>query len=149
MSNEYHYVMCGLDNVWLKNGFEITETPYGRGVKIANAEALDLAIAKHLTEKPTPLTGAEVRFLRQMLDISQKRFGELLGRTAQTVALWEKSEQIHDDADFLIRHIYRQTKINERDSYVELVDYLNSQDREAYRDGVYFTETAAGWAIAA
>ena len=28
----YHYRECGLRNVWLANGFEQHETPYGPGV---------------------------------------------------------------------------------------------------------------------
>ena len=150
MSNNYHYVQCGLDNVWLTNGFALEETPYGVGVRIDNAEALDRAIAKYLTEKPSPLTGAEARFLRLMLDMSQKRMGELLGgRQAQTVALWEKSERLNDDVDFLLRHIYRQTAINERDGYVALVDFLNAQDRQDHQNGLYLKETGDGWEMAA
>ena len=33
-ANEYHYVECGLPNVWLRNGFEKKQTPYGEGVSI-------------------------------------------------------------------------------------------------------------------
>lgn len=149
MKELYHYVQCGLDNVWLTNGFQIKSTPYGQGVAIDNAEALDRVIAKHLTEKPGRLSGREVRFLRQMLDMSQKRLGELLGKEAQTVALWEKAERVNDDVDFCVRHIYRQAAVNSRQSYVELVDYLNAQDRQEHADGMRFKETDAGWEVAA
>ena len=147
--NLYHYVQSGLDNVWLSNGFRIEATPYGDAVSIDNAEELDRAIAKYLTEKPDPLTGAEVRFLRVMLDMSQKRLGELLGKEAQTVAIWEKSDRVKDDVDFCIRHIYRQTALNSRQTYVELVDYLNSQDRQDHAEGVSFRETSGIWEVAA
>lgn len=115
----YHYVQCGLDNVWLENGFELAETPYGQSVKIDNPAQLDATIAECLTRKPSPLTGREFRFLRLQLDMSQKRVGELLGKEAQTVALWEKSATVNQDVDFMIRHIYRQTAINCRQTYME------------------------------
>ncbi|MFO1417249.1 MAG: hypothetical protein U1E83_01130 [Methylotetracoccus sp.] len=60
--------------------------------------------------------------------MSQKRIGQLMGREAQTVALWEKSEALNSDVDFLIRHIYRSTVLKERRSYIELVDALNDLD---------------------
>lgn len=143
--NSYHYVQCGLDNVWLVNGFKIENTPYGAGVTIADPDALNLAIAEYLTEKPGRLSGQEFRFLRIELDMSQKRIGELLGREAQTIALWEKLPELNADADFLIRHIYRQTKINKRQTYVEMVDVLNNQDRSEHEATLNFEETEKGW----
>ncbi|MGH8474490.1 MAG: helix-turn-helix domain-containing protein [Methylococcales bacterium] len=145
----YHYVQCGLDNVWLQNGFEIVDTPYGKSVKIDNPAQLDAVICEYLTKKAASLTGREFRFLRLQLDMSQKRIGELLGKEAQTVALWEKSEQIGREVDFMIRHIYRQTVINARQTYVELVDYLNGLDRAEQVSQLTFQETENGWKKAA
>ena len=63
--NLYHYVQCGLNNVWLRSGFELQDTPYGKAVSIQNVEGLHEAIAKVLTEKPEQLSGDELRFLRR------------------------------------------------------------------------------------
>ncbi|MDD5037268.1 MAG: hypothetical protein PHE55_21285 [Methylococcaceae bacterium] len=147
--NAYYYVQCGLDNVWLENGFEIVATPYGESVKIDRVDQLNAAIAEDLTQKPGPLTGKEFRFLRIQLDMSQKRIGELMGKEAQTVAIWEKSEKVNQDVDFMIRHIYRQTAINARQTYVELVDFLNALDRTEYQNKRSFHETKDGWKKAA
>ncbi|MBM3451491.1 MAG: helix-turn-helix domain-containing protein, partial [Armatimonadetes bacterium] len=38
---------------------------------------------------PVRLTGAELRFLRRELNLSQRRLAELLGVEEQTVSLWE------------------------------------------------------------
>ena len=144
----YHYLQCGLDNVWLENGFEIMENEYGSFVRIDRADELDRTIAAYLTEKTTPLTGQEFRFLRQQLDMSQKRIGELMGKEAQTVAIWEKSKELNRDVDFLIRHIYRQTVLNERRTYIEMVDHLNHLDREEH-GRLRFLESDNGWTCAA
>ncbi len=146
--NGYHYRECGLDNVWLLNGYELHDTPYGKGVSFVDVEGLDAAIAKALTEKPAPLTGRELRFLRIMLDMSQKSLGELFSKSAQTVALWEKSEALNPEVEYLIRHVYRQTAIDKSDSYVELVQRLNQRDIQDNAP-MHFQATGRGWDKAA
>ena len=143
--NAYHYVQCGLDYVWLQNGFKIVETPYGKSVKIYKPDLLDAAICEHLIEKAEPLSGREFRFLRFQLDMSQKRIGELMGKEAQTVALWEKSERVNQEVNFVIRHIYKQTIIKAKQTYVEMVDHLNSLDRTEHENHLTFEETGNGW----
>lgn len=146
MSDLYHYTGCGLDSIWLINGFEIHDTPYGKGVSIDNVEELHLAIGKQLVDKPRALSGKEFRFLRMGLDMSQKRIGELAGKEAQTIAIWEKSEKLNQDADFLIRHIYKQTVINGHSNYIEMVDHLNDLDEA--ESNTNFKKTESGWCAA-
>ena len=141
--NTYHYTQSGLDNIWLINGFEYHNTSYGKGVSVEDVEGLHKTIAEALTQKPECLTGNEFRFLRIGLEMSQKRIGELVGKEAQTIAKWEKSEKLNQDADFLIRHIYRQTMINHHENYIEMVDYLNNLDQESFT--TEFRRTEDGW----
>ena len=52
---DYHYVECGLPNVWLRNGFEKKQTPYGEGVSISDIErlrSLDIEWHEKLTLTP-------------------------------------------------------------------------------------------------
>ena len=142
--SKYHYTQCGLDNVWLANGFEIDETPYGRGMAIEDVKGLHAAIAAALVDKPGKLSGKEFRFLRSELDLSQARLGELMGREAQTVAGWEKKLEVGDTADFLLRHIYKQT-MGGCQSYVDMIDHLKQLDIDAYRGELAFKETEKGW----
>lgn len=103
----YHYTMCGLDNVWLENGYTETDTPYDKAVKIEDADELDRAIAMALVDKPEPLSGKEFRFLRQQLGMSQADVGSLLGSTDQTIARWEKGTiDLPVTADKLFRVIF-------------------------------------------
>ena len=46
MKGNYHYTGCGLDNIYLANGFERKVTPYGEGVSIADADGLHEAIGR-------------------------------------------------------------------------------------------------------
>ena len=60
----YHYTDGGLRNVWLVNGYEIRQTPYGNGVAFHNLDGLTQSICTALTRKAAPLTGAEFRYIR-------------------------------------------------------------------------------------
>lgn len=50
-SDRYHYTECGLDNVYLLNGFEYVETPRGSGAMIKNWKGLHGAIGRHLVRE--------------------------------------------------------------------------------------------------
>jgi putative transcriptional regulator len=147
MNEGYHYTGCGLDNVWLANGYTVHEDVYGTSVEIEDLPGLHRTIGRALANKLAPLTGQELRFLRIEMDLSQRRMGELLGRQAQTVALWEKGENPPENVDYLVRHIYRQF-LGERSVYVEEVDRLRELDQQDYQAGFRFQEGAGGWQAA-
>jgi DNA-binding transcriptional regulator YiaG len=105
VQNRHHYTESGLTNVWLANGFTATKTKYGEGVSIRGVDVLHRAIAQVLANK-SKLTGAEVRFLRKEMGLSQRGLGELLGVTDQAVALWERKGRLPRTADRLLRLIY-------------------------------------------
>ncbi len=76
----YHYTECGLDNVWLENGYEVeTHKNYGDLVCISNPRGLHDAIGRLLVRLPRTLFGSEFRFLRTELDMSQRILAETLG----------------------------------------------------------------------
>lgn len=107
MKRPYHYTECGLDYVYLVDGFDVVETAYGRAVQVANAGKLDRAIALAVVERQNRLAGQEVRFLRGLLDMTQAELGKTLGKDAQTVARWEKGQtEIPSTEDIAIRQIY-------------------------------------------
>ena len=143
-SDGYHYTESGLDNIWLRNGFVIEETPYGEGVGIANVAGLHEAISRDIIDSPHPISGPELRFLRIELDLSQMRFGEYFGRGDQAVAKWEKTGEIPADVDYLLRHIIRQT-LGESTVYTEEVDRLRALDRIDAEERVEFHKSEDSW----
>ncbi|HJT14811.1 MAG TPA: helix-turn-helix domain-containing protein [Dongiaceae bacterium] len=107
MKKPYHYTECGLDYVYLLDGFETIKTAYGRAVRVASAGKLDRAIARIVVRDQNRLTGQEVRFLRGLMDMTQAELGSALGKDAQTVARWEKGKtEIPPTEDIAIRQIY-------------------------------------------
>ena len=87
----YHYTMCGLDFVYLMNGYQEHDTDYGKGISIKRAPELDRSIAAYIIFTPLRLRGQEVRFLRSLLRCSQTRLALYLGVKRLTVARLEGS----------------------------------------------------------
>lgn len=85
-----HYKECGLDNIYLLNGFTKEEYDGEEYVSIADSDGLNTAIAMHIVLHRKAPSGKEIRFLRNQLDMSQADLAELLGVSDQSVARWEK-----------------------------------------------------------
>jgi DNA-binding transcriptional regulator YiaG len=126
----YHYTESGLQNVWLKNGYVIHKTPYGGGASIQDVPGLHRAICSVLTKLPK-LTGAEFRFLRKELEMSQKALATLLGTSEQNVSLWERRGRVPRTTDRLIKLIYLE-KVQKNVKILELIERLNAQDNKEH-----------------
>lgn len=147
--NGFHYRSCGLDNVYLLNGFEVRELGGSESVAIHDLEGLHRAIAEQLIEKPAPLTGNEFRFLRVEMDFSQKALGNLLGVSDQAVANWEKGQtkNIPLSADTLVRLFARERLLKRTGSVFEFVCEMSELDSHVDGERIQLAETAEGWQI--
>ena len=138
----YHYTESGLRNIWLANGFTPQKTEYGEGVSIADVTGLHKVIAKRLIENKPRLSGAEFRFLRKEIGLSQAKLAKLWGYDAQSVALWEKRGSVPVIADRFIRAYYRELSEGNA-QIVEMIERLN--DMDVREDGRFvFEETSRG-----
>lgn len=144
----YHYTESGLDNVWLENGYVVRTHPnYGEGITITNVRGLHQAIGEWIIAQPRPLFGAEFRFLRIELDLSQRRAGELLGTTEQSVAKWEKARAKHvanKSAERLLRLAYAEY-IHGKPEFSVILDRLTQLDAERAERDLHLTRTDALW----
>jgi DNA-binding transcriptional regulator YiaG len=103
-----HYTLCGLNYVYLTNGFRRQETEYGMVTAVDDIEGLRRAIAHDIVHNRAHLSGREVRFLRKELDLSQNGLALCQGVDGQTVARWEKGRtRIPGPADRLLRVLYK------------------------------------------
>ncbi|MEA1649213.1 hypothetical protein UAJ10_09300 [Nitrospirillum sp. BR 11164] len=89
MSDGFHYTQCGLDYVYLRNGYTIHDTEYGKGFSIEKMDELHEVIARAIILSPDRLRGQEVRFLRSMLHLSQSGIAAIVGSSRPAVARWE------------------------------------------------------------
>lgn len=86
------YEACGLDNIWLVDGFEVIKRGDEEMILPEDSDGLHRAIALHLAMFRKPLTGRDIRFIRRAIDMTQPELGHNLGVQAQTVARWEKNQ---------------------------------------------------------
>jgi putative transcriptional regulator len=106
----YHYTESGLDNIFLVDGFTISETDYGKTVSIQETEDLHEQIGRGIVDSPAFITGAEFRFLRLEMDLSQRQLAGLINVDEQAVRRWEKARDkgVRGAAERMIRILYMQ-----------------------------------------
>ncbi|MCP5230311.1 transcriptional regulator [Accumulibacter sp.] len=150
MGDMLKYEDCGLKNIWLANGFRYEDVD-GLGVclEIDDIDGLHRTIGHHLVDYKRRLTGAEIRFLRVEMGMSQKRLGDCLGVDEQSTALWERSKRRPTVAAermlrlMFLEHIHGATRVT------ELIAQWNDTDRQKDEARQVFEETEAGWRLAA
>lgn len=104
-----HYTACGLDTIYLASGYQKREVGGEVYVSVRDVEELHKAIALALVTGRKVLSGAEVRFLRKYLDLTQRGLGELMGISDQSVARYEKGAPLDGPGDGLLRALVMET----------------------------------------
>lgn len=142
----YHYTESGLQNVWLANGYKTRKSDGGQAIAIADASGLHQLIGRHIASRGH-MTGAEFRFLRKELDLSQTRFAHWVGVSEESVSLWERRGRVPKSAARFMQAIYLE-KIDGNVRVGEMVERLANLDREE-AERMVFEDTQAGWREAA
>ncbi|MET1069554.1 MAG: transcriptional regulator [Pseudomonas prosekii] len=133
----YHYVESGLPNVWLSNGFVVKQTAYGESIAITDVKGLHDVIGKVIAAKSSVLTGAEFRFLRKELGLSQESLADIVGLTSQAVAIWEKTDKIPLVNDRYLRGLYLESKTGGAD-LMAAINTINKLDHDLYKLNLEF-----------
>ena len=135
MKNEYHYTLCGLNNIYLLNGYTEYDTPYGKGVSINNIDGLHLAIARDLINAPRRLLPEEFRFLRKEMKCSQGSFGLTIGVNEQTIARIEKGElQPRVAFEAVFRALAAEVLLKEKSEMKALLTDITKQEDELFEE---------------
>lgn len=145
----HHYTECGLDDVYLANGYEWISSPRGKSLKIEDVEGLHIVIGMQIIDEKKALTGPEVRFLRHELCLTQNTLGQIIGVDAQTVARWEKgeSDKVPPAADRLVRLLYREKATGNADIAESLnrIVELDEQIGDQLDRMVFESHRKEGW----
>jgi len=91
--DKYHYRESGLPNVWLYGGGVLQFTCESCGHKsiaIQRESQLVQFIAMKILQRPGPLMGAEIRYLRKVSGLTQEELAERLEVGRPTVNIWER-----------------------------------------------------------
>lgn len=144
----YRYTECGLDGIYLRSGYTVHKTPYGEGVSVRNTEDLHKAIGLYLVEHRKALSGKEVRFLRNALDLTQSELAQLLGCDSQTVARWEKEQtEMPPATDRLLRLLFLEDVAGVRVKVKNMLETFDEREDDTGR--VVFVADKKGWRAAA
>jgi len=104
--NPYHYTECGLDNIIIEAELIAIDDQGEEIVTIAALGHLHNTIAQGLIGQNGALSGAEIRFLRTEMGMTQAELAQLLHRDTQSVGRWERGEAELDPAqDIIIRQL--------------------------------------------
>lgn len=105
----YHYTDGGLRHVWLRNGYEMHETPHGKAVSFQDGDGLASGYPMSLPS-----------------------LAKLLGVDGQTVARWEKSGKVPKWADKLVRLLYT-AHAGSHEAIQNVAARINDVDRQVLR----------------
>lgn len=148
---KYHYLECGLDDVYLLNGFERNKSARGTSIAIRDIDALHRAIGESLCLKKKDLTGKEFRFLRREMLMSQSTLAHLLDVGEQTINRWETGKtRIPKASEALLRLMYKDEPSSRvRDRLNRIADLEDAIDRKQQMTFELMTNKKRHWQLAA
>lgn len=88
--DSYPYTICGLDNIFILNGYNQSYIDGEEFVSVVDVDGLHRAIGRHLVLHRKSLSPKEVRFLRKTMELTQAELAAKLGNDSQSIARWEK-----------------------------------------------------------
>jgi DNA-binding transcriptional regulator YiaG len=119
---EYRYTDCGLDNVTIAGVRFIIDDSGDEVVSIPNVNGLHKAIAQSIIARKSSMIGAELRFIRTEMGLTQAELAGLVHREPLAVSRWERGESpLDSNAEALIRlHAMENLSIEDRPSVKEI-----------------------------
>ncbi|MDN2584385.1 hypothetical protein [Aquibium sp. ELW1220] len=140
----YHYTETGLPNVWLF-GIEMRDTAYGPVSTIPGIENLHRTIGMNIAQANRQMTGAEVRFLRSELDLSQRALAGLLDVQEKMLRLWEQGKvDIPGVVQRALAGFYLET-VSDTISLRDLMIKLAETDRDLKKVDMRFKRIDEEW----
>ena len=108
-TGDYHFKSSGLDNAYIADA-NLIKCGCGVGLKIkAMGSVLD-ELANAVINKPGPLNGQEIRYLRKNAGLSAREFARMLEVNHTTLSKWENGKAPGRPNDLLIRLAYAALK---------------------------------------
>jgi len=122
----YRYTECGLDNIYLLNGFELEKDDDGvEYVSIENVDDLWKMIGLTLVCSKKTFEPKEIRFVRGLMKKTQAELAALLRVDDQTIARWEKGQcTMPGPADLALRVTFLGSKAAQPEGSKVLTEWM-------------------------
>lgn len=141
--SKYQYVESGLNNVFISGINPMIDDEGDEVVTIHAINVLHAEIARGIIESDGGINGAELRFLRTEMGLTQSGLGTLLSVDGQTVGRYERGDTpIDPTAETLLRRLAGERLVDAFDKSIEeLASLVNADDAhdeiniEATEDG--------------
>ena len=149
----YHYKECGLDNIYLRNGFHIEEVDGEEFVSVDNVDELWKAIGINMVTTQKIIAPNEIRFMRNLMGMTQAEVGGLLRVNDQTVARWEKGQaKLAGASDIAFRALFLACPVAGDEGKKLLSEWLEAISNLIERDSPeqdqhFFTQTRQEWSL--
>lgn len=149
----YHYTQCGLDNVYLEGGFELTTVDGEEFISISNIDGLWKVIGIEIATHEGSLSPNEIKFLRSHMGLTQQELAKKLGVDTQTYARWEKTQtKIPGPANLAIRTLFLTSDAAAPEGtevITQLYDLIEESEKDLKRDfsAIHLIRTMDGWQI--
>ena len=108
-TGDFHFISLGLDNAYIKDA-RLIKCGCGVGLKIKSMVSVLDELGNAVINKPGPLSGQEIRYLRKNLSLSAREFARLLEVDHTTLSKWENGRAPGRPNDLLIRLAYAALK---------------------------------------
>lgn len=142
----YHYTECGLNNVYLENGYTLSKDGT---LFIEDIHGLHTEIARRVILQGRRLKGKEIRFVRHFMDLSQKALGEMLGVDYQTVHRWESGKNvIPKTADRFLKVVFHEY-LDPDSSARMVIDMISDRDNNRGDEKISLLHKKNAWRGAA
>ncbi len=129
---DYRYKACGLDNVIIVDMPVVEDDSGEMVIGIPNIKGLHMVLAHCIIVQPSALRGADIRFLRTEIGMTQAQLAEILHKDTQSVGRWERGEcPVDQTAEILIRKLVTEKLQLETRLTVEELSKFSFQASEA------------------
>lgn len=123
----------------LANGYTERIIHGEHAISISDADQLHQVIGRALVGK-AQLTGAELRFLRKELGLSQAHLGLIVGASEQTVSLWVRCGKIPIAIQRLVKFVYL-AHVDGNEAVCDVLKRLIEPDADVLEAKLVFEDT--------
>lgn len=99
---KYHYTECGLNNVFIEGIEPMIDDDGDEVIQIPFINALHTSIALGIISHENSMSGAELRYLRSEMGLTQSELATLIHVDRQTIGRWERGETVLDGSPEIV-----------------------------------------------